>query len=381
MDDGRPEPRMSGVDLFGQHEAPGNARAPRVGRIEPALNGPLAKVRIPCGLHVGTSSWSFPGWLGLVYAGSHPAPALSRTGLAAYAQLPMLRSVGIDRTFYAPIDTATYSAYASQVPDGFRFLVKAPASVTDAVRRDSAGQGQGPNPLFLNPRLACESFVGPCLDGLGRKAGPLVFQLPPISADLYGSAEQFAERVAAFFAALPRQVSGMAPLYALELRNRELLTPRLMRTLATHGVRYCLGLHDRMPPAARQARALAALDAASEDGSWQPRGPLLVRWNLRSGLAYEAARQRYAPFDRLVEEDPDTRAVVASLATTALGAGQPVWVIANNKAEGSAPWTLLKLCLAILALRDRPNGDESGVPAQEPSSGGRGASGNRLKSC
>ena len=354
MDDGRLEPQGTAADLFGRQDEAATKRASPAGRVQPALGGPLAAVSIPSGLYLGTSSWSFSGWRGLVYAGSHPATALSRNGLAAYSRIPMLRSVGIDRTFYSPIDAATYRAYASQVPDDFRFLVKAPASVTDAIRRDPAGQGRGRNSSFLDPRLTCDSFVGPCLEGLGCKAGPLVFQLPPMSADVYGSAEQFAERMAGYFSALPRQVAGIAPLYALELRNRELLTPRLMRTLATQGVRYCLGLHDRMPPATRQARALAALDGSQDDGSWRPQGPLVVRWNLRSGLAYEAARQRYAPFDRLVEEDPDTRAVVASLAAAALAGGQPVWIIANNKAEGSAPWTLLKLCLAVLELRAAP---------------------------
>jgi hypothetical protein len=34
---------------------------------------------------------------------------------------------------------------------------------------------------------------------------------------------------------------------------------------------------------------------------------------------------------------------LAQLADETLRAGQPVWIIANNKAEGSAPLTLLRL--------------------------------------
>ena len=74
-----------------------------------------------------------------------------------------------------------------------------------------------------------------------------------------------------------------------------------------------------------------------------------MRWNLRPGLLYEQARSRYSPFDRLVDEDIQTRQALAALAHVALRAGQPVWIIANNKAEGSAPLTLLRLCEEVSA--------------------------------
>jgi hypothetical protein len=126
------------------------------------------------------------------------------------------------------------------------------------------------------------------------------------------------------------------PLYALELRNAELLTPRLMRMLKEAGVRYCVGLHDRMPEVERQAAALKALDGDTP-------GDLVVRWNLHRGFLYQAARQRYEPFDRLVDEDPESRRMLARIAADAFKAGGRVWITANNKAEGSAPLSLLKL--------------------------------------
>jgi hypothetical protein len=83
-----------------------------------------------------------------------------------------------------------------------------------------------------------------------------------------------------------------------------------------------------------------------------------VRWNLRAGLRYAQAKDRYAPFDRLVDEDPDTRRALAQLARAALFAGQPIWIIANNKAEGSAPLTLLELHQALAAA-------DAGAPPHE----------------
>lgn len=321
--------------------SPPKRRALAGGEVLPASQSPLlAAPLLPPDIRLGTSSWFFPGWRGLVYEGVHPQAALSRKGLAAYAGIPLLRTVSLDRTFYAPISVVEYARYASQVPDDFSFVVKAPALVCDAVMRDEDGRGKVANPHFLDAAIAAREFVVPCLEGLGAKAGPLVFQVSPLPRGLVAEATTLIERLAAFFAALPRDLGKHRPLYALELRNAELLTPRLMRMLAAADVRYCVGLHDRMPEVERQAAALRTLDGDVP-------GPLVVRWNLHRGVLYQAAKQRYEPFDKLVDEDIETRRILARLAADALKAKQKVWITANNKAEGSAPLSLLKLAQEI----------------------------------
>jgi uncharacterized protein YecE (DUF72 family) len=229
------------------------------------------------------------------------------------------------------------------VPDGFSFVVKAPALVCDALKRDEQGRGKVANPQFLDPGVAAREFIVPCLDGLGAKAGPLVFQLSPLPREMVEGSASLVERLSVFFNALPTRLGTRRPLYALELRNRELLTPRLMKLLAAVGVRYCVGLHDRMPEIERQEVALRALDGISP-------GPLIVRWNLHRGFRYQAARRRYEPFDRLVDEDPETRLVLARMAVETFARGQQVWITANNKAEGSAPWSILKLAEEIAKM-------------------------------
>lgn len=316
---------------------PPKRRKATAGDVLPSSASPLLTApELPPEIRLGTSSWFFPGWRGLVYEGVHPQTALSKKGLAAYAQIPLLRTVSLDRTFYAPITTVEYARYAAQVPDGFSFVVKAPALVCDAVVRDEDGRGKVPNPHFLDAAIAAREFVVPCLEGLAEKAGPLVFQISPLPRGLVEEAPMLIDRLAAFFAALPSQLGNRRPLYALELRNAELLTPRLMRMLKDAGVRYCVGLHDRMPEVERQAAALKALDGETP-------GDLVVRWNLHRGFLYQAAKQRYEPFDRLVDEDPESRRMLARMAADAFKAGRRVWITANNKAEGSAPLSLLKL--------------------------------------
>lgn len=319
-------------------------RKARAGDVRPAMDSPLLQAPVlPTDIRLGTSSWFFPGWRGLIYDGVHPQVTLSRKGLAAYAEIPLLRTVSLDRTFYAPISAVDYARYASQVPEHFSFVVKAPAIVCDAVMRDEEGRGKIANPHFLDAAIAAREFVLPCLEGLKGKAGPLVFQVSPLPRGLVEDASLLVERLEAFFAALPQELGRHRPIYALELRNPELLTPRLMRMLARGGVRYCVGLHDRMPEVERQEAALKALDGDTP-------GDLVVRWNLHRGFLYQAAKQRYEPFDKLVDEDGETRRILARMAAADFKAGRKVWITANNKAEGSAPLSLLKLAEEIAQI-------------------------------
>ena len=49
----------------------------------------------------------------------------------------------------------------------------------------------------------------------------------------------------------------------------------------------------------------------------------------------------------MVDQDVQTREVLARMAADAFKAGRKVWITANNKAEGSAPLTLLELAREI----------------------------------
>jgi uncharacterized protein YecE (DUF72 family) len=312
---------------------------------------------LPLAAHLGTSSWSFPGWAGIVYARPESETLLAREGLAAYARHPLLRAAGIDRTFYGPVTADALAAYGAQVPDGFRFVLKAPAAVTEAVLRNERGAGAAPNPRQFDAGLAVESFVVPALQGLGAKLGPLVFQFPPQGRQAAREPARFAERLEQCLGAVRRAVAMRdlpQPLLAVELRDPELLTPELAAALTSHEARYCFGVHARMPSISAQAAAMQT-----------PPGPFVARWNLHAGYAYEEAKARYAPFDRLVEEDPDTRAALAELVAAALAAGQPAFVTANNKAEGCAPLTIIRLAEAIVARL----GTRAG-PSARPSGGG-----------
>ena len=331
-------------------DAPSSGAAPKKRRTrdvtaaEPSPDVLEISAALPPQIHLGTSTWSFPGWKGIVYGDDYSNSKLSRDGLTAYGQHPLLRTVSIDRSFYAPLTVTDYLRYAQQVPAHFRFIVKAPALVTDATVRAERGEPVSLNPCFLNAQLAIDEFVRPCLDGLGAKAGALVFQFSPLPDQMLADPAGFIEQLAGFLSALPVPPEGTR--YAVEIRDACLLTPRFIRTLKATGVRYCVGIHARMPDPLRQAAALALLDG-------EPTGPLIVRWSLHGGFKYEQAKAKYEPFDRLVDEDPSTRTALAELAARYAIAGQPVLIAVNNKAEGSAPLTCVKLGRAIVEAYSR----------------------------
>jgi len=318
------------------------ASRPAVSPVAVAPEAADLALHLPREIRLGTSSWSFPGWTGIVYAardGRPPGePLLARHGLAAYASQPLFRTVSLDRTFYAPLKAAEFAAYAAQVPSDFRFVVKAPAAVTDPFSR-AAGAVQGDNPCFLDAGVAAGTFVAPAVAGLGPKAGPLVFQFPPLGRTLLADLPRTAGRIAAFMAAVRSHAVARGAVLAAEVRDPELASAAFAAALADAGCIPCLAIHARMPPVERQAAALG-LDRTDDDR------PLVARWNLHAGRTYAAARTDYFPFDRLVEEDPATRAGLARLARAAAAGGREVFITINNKAEGSAPLSVARLAAA-----------------------------------
>lgn len=297
-----------------------------------------AAAQLPARVRLGTMSWNYPGWRGLVYAADAPQRALSALGLTAYARHPLVRTVEIDRTYYEPLPARDLATYAEQVPDDFRFMVKAHDACVLARFPPHARYGTRagqPNPLFLDAAHATDAVVGPIVEGLGAKLGVVFFQFPPQDV---GTGAGFAARLGAFLARLPR-----GPTYAVELRNADLVSAAYGDALAAAGAVHVHNVWSSMPPIADQARRLPPAT----------RRPLVVRWLFPRGDSYEEAGARYEPFSRLVDEDAASRAAVADLVARALAHDVPAFVTVDNKAEGCAPESLLRLAREIAARTRR----------------------------
>ncbi|HEY3252661.1 MAG TPA: DUF72 domain-containing protein [Polyangiaceae bacterium] len=310
--------------------------------VEPAQRE-LAAALSPA-LRLGTMSWSFEGWRGLVYAHDAESKLLADVGLTAYGRHPLLGTVEVDRSFYDPLPERYFNQIAAQVPQDFRFLVKAHEECTLArfPKHARYGKRQGePNPRFLDPAYAEGAVIAQCAPGLGNKLAALLFQFPPQEA---GDPAEFATRLQAFLERLPRGVP-----YAVELRNAELLTPAYARALSATGALHAHNAWGAMPSLLAQARLIPP----------PARKPLIVRWLMRRGDQYEAARSRFLPFNRLAEPDLPTRTEIATLVSKALAHDVPAFVLVNNKAEGCAPASIVELARAIALRSSSANRDEA----------------------
>ena len=249
--------------------------------------------------------------------------------------------VEIDRSYYEPMSADAFAAYAAQVPDDFRFVIKAHEDCT-VVRfpmHARYGKKRGiANPRYFQSRVRSRMVVEPAARRLGMQLGAILFQLSP---EDHGHPAAFAEHVFRFLSALPAGVS-----YAMELRTPALLTRGYGEALAAARALHCLSVWTVMPSLLQQARVIPPV----------ARKPLLVRWLLRKDAKYEDASARYAPFDRIVDEDREHRDQIAGLVAKAHGHGVPAMVLVDNKAEGCAPESIVLLARELADKLAAPAG-------------------------
>jgi uncharacterized protein YecE (DUF72 family) len=288
----------------------------------------------------GTSSWAFPGWRGLVYAESRTERLLSREGLREYVRHPLLRTVGIDRSYYARIPDGDLRRYADQLPDGFPCCCKAPASVTSPVLPEHGSKAA--NPRFLSAGLFIDDLLEPVSRAFAGHAGPFVLQFPPMLHRSGLDPTDFLDALDEFLFALPREFR-----YGVELRDTTLLTPAYARVLTHHGAGHVYNLWTAMPMPAEQAQALPP----------ETMPFVMVRLLLRPGTTYNEQREVFAPFDRIVAPFEQMREEVTGILARAVARAIPAYVLVNNKAEGSAP-------LTVEALASRLAEEGSGLKTQ-----------------
>ena len=128
------------------------------------------------GIYVGTSSWKYEGWLGLIYSPERymryfkagpPKVVKSRfekTCLAEYALT--FKTVCLDAGFYQFPTTQMLDGYLSQVPRDFRMSLKVTEDITilrfPNLPRYSSRAGQA-NPHFLDSDLFITNFLEPLI--------------------------------------------------------------------------------------------------------------------------------------------------------------------------------------------------------------------------
>jgi uncharacterized protein YecE (DUF72 family) len=184
-------------------------------------------------IHIGTSGWSYPHWRGVFYPERWP-----HKRELEYASR-RFDSLEINRSFYSLLTPDSCRAWYEQTPRGFSFALKGSRFITH-------------NKKLKNVETALANFFASGVLLLEDKTGPIVWQLP----------ERFAfdaDRVAAFFALLPKTTRAAAQLarkhdhrikrgahtevrssrrlrYAIEPRHESFFTADFARLARRHGV-------------------------------------------------------------------------------------------------------------------------------------------------
>ena len=171
---------------------------------------------------LGTSSFTATGWQGSFYPkGLRPADYLSY-----YAQ--HFDTVEIDSTFYATPNVSVVRSWNAKTPEGFLFAAKVPQEITHKrVLKDCDEEFK----TFLTT-----------METLGEKLGPLLFQFGKFDKYLFKSLDDFLERLIPFLKKLPKDRQ-----FAVEIRNKNWLVPKLTDLLREHGVALALIDQSWMP--------------------------------------------------------------------------------------------------------------------------------------
>ena len=294
--------------------------------------------RLPRGVRFGTSSWTYPGWCGLVYSSPYPKTRPSAPLLGQYARFPLFGTVGIDSSFYRPLEQETLREYAAELPPGFPCVSKVWDRITVHTfgRHEKLHSGE-PNPDFLNAALFEDEVLGPMREHFSQNTGPFVFELQAIPRSARLSAGGFADTLDTFLGALPRDAQ-----YAIELRNAEYLSEAYFAVLREHDVAHAFNSWTRMPSIGEQLDREDAITA-----------PFVVaRALMAPGHTYEDSVDAFAPFDRIQVPRPDVRADLLRLIKAALGRGLGIYVLVNNRLEGNSPLTIAALAGMLVEESD-----------------------------
>jgi len=159
-------------------------------------------------LYVGTSGYSYKEWKGNFY----PADLSEKKMLRYYGE--RFRTVEINNTFHRMPTVSLLEAWGCEVPDDFKFVLKAPQQITHFQRLKD-----------------CDDSLSYLLDisaALNQRLGALLFQLPPnLHKDL--------PRLRDFFALLPpgRRV-------AVEFRHQSWFDEEVFALLRRNDAALCI---------------------------------------------------------------------------------------------------------------------------------------------
>jgi uncharacterized protein YecE (DUF72 family) len=290
------------------------------------------------GVFIGTSSWKYPGWNGMLYdparyeyRGKFAQTRFNRDCLAEYSEV--FKTVCVDAAYYNFPSPKYLEGLVKQTPIDFRFGLK----VTDTItikkfpQLDRFGEKAGkPNENFLNAGLFADAFLKPC-EAVRPSIGLLMFEFSRFWPSDYEHGRDFIADMDKFLGQLPK---GWP--YGVEMRNRNWLKPEYFECLARHQVTDVFNSWDAMPSVSEQMAL---------PGSRTNPELIAARFLLKPGRKYEQAVKAFEPYDQIKEEYPEAQSAGRELIAEGKKAGPKgkTYIFVNNRLEGNALATIIRM--------------------------------------
>jgi Uncharacterized conserved protein len=296
------------------------------------------------GIYVGTSSWKYPGWCGMLYESARydyrrkfAMTRFERNCLEEYGKV--FKTVSVDAAFYKFPERSFLDTIMGQVPEDFQFSFK----VTDTItikkfpNLPKFGLRAGEvNREFLNAELFAEAFLKTC-EPYRSRVGLLMFEFGRFYKTDFSVAE-FSRALDTFFGKLPKDWP-----YGIEIRNRDFLGPEYFGVLAKHGVTHVYNSWTDMPSVSEQ---MAMADSMTN--------PNLVaaRFLMSPGRKYDESLKLFQPYDRIREADEQAREAGAALIVGGerYEPRRKTFVYVNNRLEGNALETIAAMIARAVKL-------------------------------
>jgi uncharacterized protein YecE (DUF72 family) len=280
------------------------------------------------GIWLGTSSWKYEGWLGQVYSedryltrGRFSKKRFEAECLAEFAEtFPIVCG---DFSFYQFPAPEFWQKLFCSAPLTLKFALKVPEEVTVELfpRHARYGPRAGmANESFLNANLFQIMFLEP-LEPYRARIPVLIFEFGSRSTPM----RLFVEALDKFLSALPKTFR-----YAVEVRNREYLQTPYFACLKSHGVAHVLNGWTRMPTISEQLLLPQII----------PADFTVVRALLKQGRAYEQAVEKFQPYERIQEENPEAREALRKVIQRMREERKSAYIFVNNRLEGNSPETI-----------------------------------------
>lgn len=273
------------------------------------------------GIYLGTSSWKYRGWEGMIYQGGYASEAqFQRASLREYTSY--FPCVGVDFTYFTWPLAEMMSYLVESTPENFRLCPKVTKRITMASFPNLPAYGKWAgkeNPDYLDAGLFRQQFCEPVRRLQGR-LGVVLFEFS-------GLEEKDLGKLKAFFQEVPRDLA-----YGVEIRNPALVTPEFYGLLKELEVSPVFCLWTGMPSLRTQWQAY--LKGGCSDL------PVVALGLLREGRTYEEAVRLFQPYKEIKDIYQEGREDLALLAMDALRKGKKAYFLINNRLEGSAPHTV-----------------------------------------